>query len=46
MKYSGNFENDVFSGNKGILCDEKGNVYEGDFVKGKYIKWIGITRKK
>ena len=36
VKYSGNFENDVFSGNKGILCDEKGNVYEGDFVKGKF----------
>ena len=36
IKYSGNFENDVFSGNKGILCDEKGNIYEGDFINGKF----------
>ena len=36
IKYSGNFKNDAFSGNKGILCDEKGNVYEGDFVNGKF----------
>ena len=36
IKYSGKFENDVFSGNKGVLCDEKGNIYEGDFVNGKF----------
>ena len=36
IKYSGKFENDVFSGNKGIFCDEKGNIYEGDFVNGKF----------
>ena len=36
IKYSGKFENDIFSGNKGVLCDEKGNIYEGDFVNGKF----------
>ena len=36
IKYSGKFENDVFSGNKGVLCDEKGNIYEGDFANGKF----------
>ena len=36
IKYSGKFENDVFSGNKGVLCDQKGNIYEGDFVNGKF----------
>ena len=36
IKYSGKFENDVFSGSKGVLCDEKGNIYEGDFVNGKF----------
>ena len=30
------FLNDQFSGSKGILCDEKGNIYEGDFLNGKY----------
>ena len=35
IKYSGKFENDTFNG-KGILCDEKGNIYEGDFVNGKF----------
>ena len=35
IKYSGKFENDTFNG-KGILCDEKGNVYEGDFINGKF----------
>ena len=36
IKYSGKFENDLFSGNKGILCDQKGNIYEGDFLNGKF----------
>lgn len=36
IKYSGKFINDQFSGSKGILCDEKGNIYEGDFLNGKY----------
>ena len=36
IKYSGKFENDQFSGNRGILCDEKGNIYEGDFLNGKF----------
>ena len=36
IKYSGKFENDLFSGSRGILCDEKGNIYEGDFLNGKY----------
>ena len=36
IKYSGKFENDQFSGTKGILCDEKGNIYEGDFLNGKF----------
>ena len=36
IKYSGKFENDLFNGNKGVLCDEKGNIYEGDFVNGKF----------
>ena len=36
IKYSGKFENDLFSGTKGILCDQKGNIYEGDFLNGKF----------
>jgi len=36
IKYSGKFENDLFNGNKGVLCDEKGNIYEGDFINGKF----------
>ena len=36
IKYSGKFENDQFSGTRGILCDEKGNIYEGDFLNGKF----------
>ena len=36
IKYNGKFENDQFSGNRGILCDEKGNIYEGDFLNGKF----------
>jgi len=36
IKYNGKFENDQFSGSKGILCDEKGNIYEGDFLNGKF----------
>ena len=36
IKYNGKFENDQFSGNLGILCDEKGNIYEGDFLNGKF----------
>ena len=35
IKYSGKFENDQFSG-RGILCDDKGNIYEGDFLNGKF----------
>ena len=30
------FENDIFSGTGGVLCDIKGNIYEGDFEKGKF----------
>ena len=36
IKYSGKFKNDQFSGPKGILCDDKGNIYEGDFLNGKF----------
>ena len=36
IKYCGKFINDRFSGSKGILCDEKGNIYEGDFLDGKF----------
>jgi hypothetical protein len=35
-KYSGPFENNCFCGTGGILCDNEGNVYEGDFEKGKF----------
>ena len=36
IKYSGKFDNDLFSGSRGILCDQKGNIYEGDFLNGKF----------
>ena len=36
LKYSGLFENDVFCGAGGVLCDSEGNIYEGDFLNGKY----------
>ena len=36
FNYTGPFEKDYFSGTGGVFCDNKGNIYDGDFEKGKF----------